>query len=86
MLSNIEKLAQSGSKEMAERMLSELKDILERLQAGNIPENAQQQRASRMMKDLSDIVSKQQKLLDDTFEAKRKQGEQRRPATASNSR
>lgn len=75
MLSNIEKLAQSGSKEMAERMLSELKDIIERMQAGNIPENAKQQRASRMMKDLSDVISKQQKLLDDTFDAKRQQGE-----------
>ena len=80
MLSNIEKLAQSGSKEMAERMLSELKDILERMQAGNIPENAKQQRASRMMKDLNDVISKQQKLLDDTFEAKRQQGERRRRA------
>jgi uncharacterized protein (TIGR02302 family) len=75
MLSNIEKLAQSGSKEMAERMLSELKDIIERMQAGNMPENAKQQRASQMMKDLNDVISKQQKLLDDTFEAKRQQGE-----------
>jgi uncharacterized protein (TIGR02302 family) len=73
MLSNIENLAQSGSKEMAERMLSELKDILERLQTGSFAENAEQQRASRMMKDLSDIVSNQQKLLDDTFAAKRQQ-------------
>src|SRR5581483_4512447 len=76
MLANIEKLAQAGSKEMAERMLSELKDIIERMQAGNMPENARQQRASRMMKDLNDVISKQQKLLDDTFEAKRRQGEQ----------
>jgi uncharacterized protein (TIGR02302 family) len=75
MLSNIEKLAQSGSKEMAERMLSELKDIIERMQAGNMPENAKQQRASQMMKDLNDVISKQQKLLDDTFDAKRQQGE-----------
>ena len=73
MLSNIENLAQSGSKEMAERMLSELKDILERLHTGSFAENAEQQRASRMMKDLSDIVSNQQKLLDDTFAAKRQQ-------------
>jgi uncharacterized protein (TIGR02302 family) len=72
-LQNIQNLAQSGSKEMAERMLSELKDILDRLQTGNFAENAQQQRASRMMKDLSDIVSNQQKLLDDTFAAKRQQ-------------
>ena len=73
-LQNIQNLAQSGSKEMAERMLSELKDILDRLQTGNFAENAQQQRASRMIKDLSDIVSNQQKLLDDTFAAKRQQG------------
>jgi uncharacterized protein (TIGR02302 family) len=73
LLSNIQNLAQSGSKEMAERMLSELKDILDRLQTGSFAENAQQQRASRMMKDLSDIVSNQQKLLDDTFAAKRQQ-------------
>ena len=45
MLKNIQNLAQSGSKEMAERMLSELKDILDRLQTGNFAENAQQQRA-----------------------------------------
>jgi uncharacterized protein (TIGR02302 family) len=73
-LKNIQNLAQSGSKEMAERMLSELKDILDRLQTGNFAENAKQQRASRMMKDLSNIVSNQQKLLDDTFAAKREQG------------
>ena len=73
LLNNIQKLAQSGSKEMAEKMLSELKDILDRLQTGNFAENAQQQRAGRMMKDLSDIVSNQQKLLDDTFAAKRQQ-------------
>jgi uncharacterized protein (TIGR02302 family) len=73
LLSNIQKLAQSGSKEMAERMLSELKDVLDRLQTGNFAENPQQQRAGRMMKDLSEIVSNQQKLLDDTFAAKRQQ-------------
>jgi hypothetical protein len=58
---------------MAERMLSELKDILDRLQTGSFAENAEQQRASRMMKELGDIVSDQQKLLDDTFAAKRQQ-------------
>ncbi len=73
LLKNIEKLAQSGSKDMAQQMLSELKDILDRLQTGSFPESAQQQRASRMMKDLSDVISKQQKLLDDTFKAKREQ-------------
>jgi uncharacterized protein (TIGR02302 family) len=74
MLKNIEQLAQAGSKDMAERMLSELNDILDRLQTGNFPDNAKQQRAGRMMKDLKDVVSDQQKLLDDTFAEKRKQG------------
>jgi uncharacterized protein (TIGR02302 family) len=73
MLKSIEELAKSGSKELAERMLSELKDVLERLQTGNFAENAKQQRAGRMMKDLNDVVSQQQKLLDDTFNAKREQ-------------
>ncbi|MEZ5829351.1 MAG: TIGR02302 family protein [Hyphomicrobiales bacterium] len=73
MLKNIEDLAEAGSKDMAERMLSELNDILERLQTGNFAENAKQQRAGRMMKDLNDVVSDQQKLLDDTFAEKRKQ-------------
>ena len=76
LLDNIEKLAKSGSKDMAEQMLSELKDILERLQTGTFSDNAKQQRASKMMKDLNDLVSKQQKLLDETFKAKREQGGQ----------
>jgi uncharacterized protein (TIGR02302 family) len=74
-LSNIQQLAQSGSKDLAERMLSELKDLLERLESGSFAESEQQQRASRMMKDLSDLVSNQQKLLDDTFAAKRQQSQ-----------
>jgi hypothetical protein len=53
--------------------LSELKDLLERLESGNTAETEQQQQARRMMKDLSDLVSNQQKLLDDTFAAKRQQ-------------
>jgi uncharacterized protein (TIGR02302 family) len=74
MLKNIEELAKAGSKDMAERMLSELNDILDRLQTGNFPDNAKQQRAGKMMKDLNNVVSDQQKLLDDTFAEKRKQG------------
>jgi uncharacterized protein (TIGR02302 family) len=74
LLNNIEKLAKSGSKDLAEQMLSELKDILDRLQTGTFSDNAKQQRAAKMMKDLNDLVSKQQKLLDDTFKAKREQG------------
>jgi len=74
LLNNIEKLAKSGSKDLAEQMLSELKDILDRLQTGTFSDSAKQQRVGKMMKDLNDLVSKQQKLLDETFKAKREQG------------
>jgi uncharacterized protein (TIGR02302 family) len=75
LLNNIENLAKSGSKELAEQMLGDLKDILERLQTGNFADNAKQQRAAKMMNDLKNLVDSQQKLLDETFGAKRKQGE-----------
>jgi uncharacterized protein (TIGR02302 family) len=75
LLNNIEELAKSGSKDLAEQMLGELKDILDRLQTGSFADNAKQQRAARMMNDLKDLVDNQQKLLDETFGAKREQGE-----------
>jgi uncharacterized protein (TIGR02302 family) len=75
LLNNIENLAKSGSKDLAQQMLGELKDILDRLQTGNFADNAKQQRAAKMMNDLKKLVDSQQKLLDETFGAKREQGE-----------
>ena len=75
MLNNIENLAKAGSKDLAQRMLDELKDILDRLQTGNFADNAQQQRAAQMMQNLKDLTKQQQKLLDDTFKARREEGE-----------
>ncbi|MDJ0513175.1 MAG: TIGR02302 family protein [Methyloceanibacter sp.] len=73
MLESIKDLAESGSKEMAEQMLSELNDILDRLQANNTPRSEQQQQAQEMMRDLDEVASDQQELMDDTFAEKRKQ-------------
>ena len=75
LLNNIEDLAKSGSKDLAEQMLSELKDILDRMQTGTFADDAKQQRAAKMMRDLNDLVTNQQKLLDETFGAKREQGD-----------
>jgi uncharacterized protein (TIGR02302 family) len=74
MLQNIQNLAESGSKDLAERMLSELKDILERIQTGDFSESEQQQRANQMMNDVGEMISEQQQLLDDTFRAQGEQG------------
>jgi uncharacterized protein (TIGR02302 family) len=75
MLSNIEDLAKSGSKDLAERMLNELKDVLDRLQTGNFADNAKQQRAARMMQDLKDLTQQQQKLMDETYKARRERSD-----------
>ncbi len=74
MLKNIEQLAKSGSKDMAQDMLAELKDVLDQLETGKSPSSAKDKRAEKMMADLKEMVSKQQKLLDDTYKEKRKEG------------
>ncbi len=73
LLDSIEQLAKSGAKDLAERMLSEMKDVLERLQNGNMAQNAEQQQMAKSMKELQDMIREQQKLLDDTFEARRQE-------------
>ena len=75
MLKNLEKNAREGSREEAERALSELRELMDRLQANNTPEaRAEQQRAQQMMKklnELSDLTGRQQQLMDDTFSQQR---------------
>jgi uncharacterized protein (TIGR02302 family) len=73
MLKNIEQLAKSGSKDLAQDMLAELKDVLDQLETGQNQSSAKDKRAEKMMNDLKEMVSKQQKLLDDTYKAKREQ-------------
>ena len=74
MLRNLEAMARSGNRDMAQQMLSELRDLLDRLQSGRMADQEQSQRFGKMMDEFGDIIGQQQKLLDDTF------GEQRRTA------
>jgi uncharacterized protein (TIGR02302 family) len=67
MLRNLENMARSGNREMAQQMLSELRDLLDRLQSGRMADQGQSQRFGKMMEEFGDIVGQQQKLLDDTF-------------------
>ncbi len=80
MMNDLERNAREGSREEAERMLSELRELMDRLQAGNTPEaRAERERAEQMMKklnQLSDLTSRQQQLMDETFGEQRQQGEQ----------
>jgi len=81
MMKDLEKSAKQGSREEAERMLSELRELMDRLQANNTPESReQQQRTQQMMKklnELDNLARKQQELMDETFkEQRRREGGQ----------
>ena len=77
MMQDLERNAKEGSREEAEKMLSDLRELMDRLQASTPESRAEQQRAKDMMKKLNkldDLAGKQQQLMDDTFDQSRKQG------------
>jgi uncharacterized protein (TIGR02302 family) len=73
MMRDIENMARQGSRDMAQQMLSQLRDLLEQLQSGRMArmQGQQGQQMMQMMNELGDIIGKEQQLLDETF------GEQR---------
>jgi uncharacterized protein (TIGR02302 family) len=73
MLRNLENMARSGNRDMAQQMLSELRDLLDRLQSGRMADQQQSQRFGKMMDEFGDIIGQQQKLLDDTFGQQQRQ-------------
>jgi len=78
MLRNIEEMARNGSREQAQQMLSELRDMLERLQSGRMAEGQAEKSREMMerMNELGNLAGDQQKLMDDTFSEMRQQGRQ----------
>ncbi len=75
LLRKIEELAKTGSRELAQRLLGELRDILERLQMGRLGQDMRRDQMMKAVEGLGDIIMKQQKLLDETFDMKRRQGD-----------
>lgn len=77
MMRELEDTARNGSREQAQQMLSELRDLMDRLQAGRM--NQEQQRQNKAMREkmdeLGNIVGQQKRLMDDTFSAQRNQSE-----------
>ena len=69
MLDMIDKLSKSGNKEAAEKLLSQLEDILRNLKPG-MPQQGQGQNQEsplgQMLDKLSDLMRQQQKLMDET--------------------
>ncbi len=75
MMKNIEEMAKNGAREQAQQMLSELRDLMERMQTGRMAEEKQRQNREAMqkMEELGSMVGEQQKLMDDTFSEMREQ-------------
>ena len=77
MLDNLERMARQGSKQSAQEMLSQLRNLLDRLQSGRMArrQGQQGQGQSRQMMQMMDkfgkIIGQQQRLMDDTFGARR---------------
>ncbi|RIX99999.1 TIGR02302 family protein [Aureimonas flava] len=77
MLDRIEDLARSGSKDAAQQLLSELREMMDSLQAMR-PNQGQQQSGQQspmqqQMNQLGEMLQRQQKLMDETFELGRQQ-------------
>jgi len=76
MLRNLENMARSGNRDLAQQMLSQLRDLLDRLQSGRMADQGQNQRMGQLMDEFGNIIGRQQQLLDDTFgQQQRRQGE-----------
>jgi uncharacterized protein (TIGR02302 family) len=78
MMRDIENMARQGSRENAQQMLSQLRDLLERLQSGRMArqQGQQNQQMMQMMDQFGDVIRRQQQLLDDTFNEQRQAGEE----------
>jgi uncharacterized protein (TIGR02302 family) len=79
MLDRARELAQSGARDQARQLLSQLQNMLENLRTAR---PGQQQRggdqAQQMMRGLQDMMRRQQQLLDKSFRAQRQQDQQQR--------
>lgn len=69
MMRDIENMARQGSRDSAQQMLSQLRDLLEQLQSGRMArqQGQQSQEMMKMMDQFGDLIRGQQQLLDDTF-------------------
>ncbi len=85
MLKTIEELAKLGSKDLANQMLSQLQNMLENMKTdkGNNDQN-QQAETAKQLEELSKLLSKQQKLVDQTFNQRRQQNQTGRRADQEN--
>lgn len=78
LLNNLENMARQGSREMAQDMLGQLRDLLEQLRSGRFArgQSGQGQQMMQMLNEFGEIIGRQQRLQDDTFSTQRQDGDQ----------
>ena len=77
MMKDLEDTARTGSRDQAQQMLSQLRDLLERLQSGQMSKK-EAERGQMMMKkldDLGNMIGQQQRLMDETYREHRRQAQ-----------
>lgn len=68
MLDRARELAQSGARDAARQLLSQLQELLENLRSGALAQMNERGRAAmQSMQDLQELITRQQELLDQTF-------------------
>ena len=68
MLEAIEDMARSGALDQAREMLSQLREMMENLQAGRMPEGMDSGPLGESMDELADMIRRQQELMDQTHQ------------------
>ena len=80
MLDRIEDLSQSGAREAAQEMLSQLQQLMENLNAGIMPQmQSGENPAMGLLEDLQNLARAQQELLDQTFQQSQQDGRPGQP-------
>ena len=80
MMRKMEQAAKNGSREQAQQMLSEMRDLMDRLQAqkGEKGDREANRQMQKKMDELGNMIGQQQKLMDDTFNEMKRQGDKGR--------
>jgi uncharacterized protein (TIGR02302 family) len=73
MLDQIERLAEMGSRDAAQQLLSELQSMLDNLRAGRPQQSEEAGQMGQMLNELGDMIRRQQELMDQTYQLDRSQ-------------
>jgi uncharacterized protein (TIGR02302 family) len=80
MMRQMEQAAKSGARDQAQQMLSEMRDMMDRLQARKATQAERElsRQQQKNMDELGNMIGQQQKLMDDTFSEMKRQGDKGR--------